>query len=246
MAQVADTHAPGAWSPERHCYLCGQPLGDNYNADHVPPRRIFPSQIRRDLKENLLTLKTHPSCQKAYQKDEEYFFNTLLPNALPSAVGPMLAKDFKALIERDKPSRKLSGTILRQFEERPGGLVLPHGLIVQRLQPGRVDRIVWKIVRGLHSHETGNFLSEQQPRAIEIYGPFDHREIPDYIDALRRQQPKGHTPTCFEYTLVDFSRLPGWNGPPLHAALITLWQSYLIFQGFHDPSCACDKCKQVS
>jgi hypothetical protein len=47
---------------------------------------------------NLLTLKTHVRCQKAYQRDEEYFFKTLLPNALQSSVGTLLAADFKALI----------------------------------------------------------------------------------------------------------------------------------------------------
>ena len=63
------------WTRDTHCYLCGDALGDDSNRDHVPPRRIFPSAIRRRLTVDLLTLRTHPRCHEVYQQDEEYFFN---------------------------------------------------------------------------------------------------------------------------------------------------------------------------
>ena len=240
VAETETVAPPLNWTRDTHCYLCGDALGDDSNRDHVPPRRIFPSAIRRELKVDLLTLRTHPRCHAVYQRDEEYFFNALLPNALPSRVGPLLAQDFRDLVRRDSVANRLSRTIERELEGRPGELILPRDLLVQRVQPGRVDNIAWKIVRGLYTHHTNLFLPEQQPRAIEIYGPFD-REHPDYVRALASRILHGHTPSCFAYTFADFREIENWTGVSLHVWLLNLWESYFIFSGFHDPSCICDR-----
>jgi hypothetical protein len=65
-------------------YLCGEPIGAvQASLNHVPPKRLFPSSMRSTLREPLVTLKTHPDCHKPWGWDEEYFFNSLLPGALP-------------------------------------------------------------------------------------------------------------------------------------------------------------------
>lgn len=234
------TRSASTWNVNECCYLCGQAL-DEYNADHVPPRRIFPTAMRPGLKGGLLTLRTHPACQKAYQRDEEYFFNTLLPGALQSGVGPHLAEDFKGLIGRDRPSAKLSETVRRQFEDRPSGLVLPNGLLVQRVEGSRLTRVVWKITRGLFAHHKGLFLPESTPRFIRNHGPFDG-EPPDYMRPLMARVGRGHTRECFAYEFADSTEITGWTDAKLNFWLLNFWETHLFFVAFHDPGCQCPKC----
>jgi hypothetical protein len=232
-------------SPSRsgECYLCGLALdgADETNRDHVPPRRIFPKRIRTQLKVDMLTLRTHSRCQTMFARDEEYFFYTLLPGGLQSKVGEMLAEDFRHLIAHDKIAAKLSASVRRQFEERPSGLVLPNGLVVQRVQGSRLTRIVWKIIRGLFTFERHQFLPEDKARSIQIIGPFD-REVPDYIVPLLNRPRLGHTPECLGYTYADSSEIPAWTGTTLHMWLMVLWERYLLYAAFHDPSCECSRC----
>lgn len=75
----------------------------------------------------LMTSRTHERCQSDYARDEEYFCNTLLPNALASRVGPLLAHDFRHLIRQDEIAERLSETVRRQFDELLEGV--PRRLI---------------------------------------------------------------------------------------------------------------------
>jgi hypothetical protein len=230
------------WSVETHCYLCGMAFVEkNWNRDHVPPRRVFPSAIRRALTSDLLTLRTHVACQQAFARDEEYFFNSLLPNALAGPLGPMLSEDFKALIARDSPAKKLSETIKRNFDTRPSGLILPGGLVVLRVDGDRLTRVVWKIVRGLFAVEYGRFLPEDTARKIEIVGPFD-REVPEHIIPLIARPRSGHTLTCFGQTFADSNEVKEWDGAVLYMCLLEFWGCYLLYAAFHDPDCNCERC----
>jgi hypothetical protein len=230
------------WSVATHCCLCGELLErEACNHDHVPPRRFYPSAVRSALTTDLLTLETHVTCNAAFGRDEEYFFNTLLPNALQSAVGPLLAADFTDRINRDTVAKKLSETVKRQFEERPGGLVLPGGLLLQEYDSGRVRRVVWKIVRGLFAVEHGLYLREDHDCYVELIGPFDS-EVPPYFVALTRRPRRGHTPSCFGYTYTDWREQPAWEGAQLHLWLLELWETYRVFVSFHDPACSCARC----
>lgn len=227
-----------------HCYLCGQPLTENgpTNRDHVPPKRIFPKNARRVVKGGLLVLRTHQNCQSAYARDEEYFFNTLLPNALGGPVGSDLAQDFQHLIRRDSVAALLSETVRRQFDPRPSGLVLPNGLVLQRVQGDRLHRIAWKMVRGLFAVEHGRLLPEDKGRSIGISSPFE-QGFPDLFRPLIARPTLGHTPKCFGYVFTDSTtELPDWDGPALHLWVIYLWETYLIHVAFHDPTCACERC----
>jgi len=231
------------WTPDDFCYLCGRQLTDRLNADHVPPKRIFPSAIRAKLKGvDLLTLKTHPECQKAYQWDEEYFFTTLLPDALWSTVGNQLAEDFKDLIGPDKPSAKLSETVRRQFEDRPSGLVLPGNMVIQRVQGSRLFNIAWKIARGLFAFHNRRFLPDTTPKFIKMHGPFDG-DLPDYMKVLVQRSGRGHSRECFAYQFADTDEISGWSEEgKAHVWLMNFWETHLFFVGFHDPTCDCDKC----
>jgi hypothetical protein len=236
------------WSPASHCYLCGNEHGEDSlcNVDHVPPKRVFPKALRMALpaqKLNLLTIKAHIACQQPYQRDEEYFYNTLLPSALQAKVGPLIADDFTNLIGRDSPSAKLSQTVKRQFEERPGGLVLPRGMLVQRVEGNRLHLVVWKIVRGLFTHHTSRFIPETTARFIKGHGPFDGT-IPDYMQPLVNRAGRGHTREAFSYEFADSDEVDGWDTGKAHWWLLNFWETHLYFVCFHDPDCACENCRE--
>ncbi len=61
------------------CYICGKPLVAPTSSDHVPPRQLYPSEIRKAHAPNLLTIAVHDHCNRSYQHDEDYFVNTLAP-----------------------------------------------------------------------------------------------------------------------------------------------------------------------
>jgi hypothetical protein len=191
------------------------------------------------LSESLLTVPTHRACQQGFGRDEEYFYNTLLPNALPSSVGDLLKADFSDLIRRDTVAEKLSRTVHRQFETRPSGLVLPGGLIVQRVFANRIYNVVWKITRGLFTHHTGRLLPDDTPRTIEQYGPYD-RDRPGHVEYMFGLEPHGHSQNCFSYTFTTYTNPE--DGVFLHLWLFVFWESCSFFVGFHDPECACPKC----
>ena len=136
------------------CYLCGEPIGRvTASMDHVPPARFFSTALRPTLRRPLLTLRTHPACHSGWDREEEYFYNSLLPSVLDAPLGPSLAADFRAS-QRHPENRRLAETVRRQFERNPGGLHLPPGLLVQRFDGARLTAVAWKIVRGLFAGGT--------------------------------------------------------------------------------------------
>ena len=178
---------------------------------------------------------------------QEYFLNTFLSAALQfSKVSKQLSDDFRNLIGRDRVAERLSQTVRRQFDTRPSGLVLPHGLIVQRVAGDRLTRTIWKSVRGLFPAELGRFLPEDKAGSIQIVGPFD-RDVPDYIVPFIGRPRRGHTVTCFGYTFTDSSEVKNWKeASPLHIWLVELWETHLLYAAFHDPDCRCARCTEDS
>src|SRR5688500_10251791 len=70
-AQRSRRHLPEG----TRCYLCGEVITreQNWNRDHVPPKRVFGSAIRNEFQPNLAWLPTHVECNSSYREDEEYF-----------------------------------------------------------------------------------------------------------------------------------------------------------------------------
>jgi hypothetical protein len=221
------------------CYLCGLSIGRTHpTMDHVPPGRFFPSAVRASLGKPLLTLKAHPNCHKPWGKDEEYFFNTLLRGVLNGPLGADLAKDFRASLKHDG-SRRLAEAVLRQFEEKPSGLVLPPGRLIQRLDGTRLARVVWKIVRGLYFAERGVVLPEETPRRIEIYGPQDP-QAPGIVLAVMGETSRGLFPSVLDYKVMtdDAVAAEFWD--------LLFWDRHVAFVAFHDPlRCTCTDCRRL-
>lgn len=223
------------------CYLCGLPIGKTTpTLDHTPPKRLFPSRLRKTLKVNLLTLKAHPHCHKPWKYDEEYFFNTFLPHALDAPLGAQLAEDFKKSLKVPQNLR-LALTVKKQFDQNPSGLILLGDAVIQKFDGARLTRVIWKIVRGLFFADSGKTvaLPVATPFSLEIYGPLDP-PAPAYVIALMGEPSCGLVPQVLDYKVLkaEDSAAQFWN--------LLLWERYVIFVAFHEPGiCKCGACQTL-
>jgi hypothetical protein len=215
------------------CYLCGLPIHKDASADHVPPQQFFARPIRQAVNLNkLATLPTHAGCNTAYGKDEEYFVWSLAPIAAGSQAADALNAT-NAVMFRSGRAQGLGLKTLAEFEERPGGLYLPHGLIVKRVEGDRIKRVAWKIVRGLYRIETGAVLPENTVFALELVEP-ENREPPvlgELSELVKAQPSRGAYPGIFDYKYLDARagshRLHGWG--------MLLWDRIMAFVGHFHP-----------
>ena len=208
-------------------------MKESISADHVPPKQFYPDEIRRTHAPNLLTIPVHDECNKAYQYDEDYFVNTLAPFAKGSYTGDALLREvFKKYSAGEKIG--LVHKVLKEFEYRPSGLVLPPGLIAKRLEGKRVHRIAWKIVRGLYFHEFGVVLPEYTPNDFEIVPP-DRAPPKEFILGLPDHPIRGQHPGVFDFKYAKFPTINNFN----YWALL-LWDRIILIVKFHDPACSCE------
>ena len=115
-------------SQDKICYLCLKPilLKSEFSADHVPPLQIFPEDVRKKFNlSKLTTLPAHYSCQKIYQKDEDYFVTTFSAFAAGTDIGALLWKTVSRNLRRPNQT-KLREMILGEFSEKsPVGIYAP-------------------------------------------------------------------------------------------------------------------------
>lgn len=216
------------------CYLCGNPIETDRSDDHVPPKQFFPESIRAQVNLNrLITIPAHRTCNEGFGKDEEYFTWTLGSIAMSSPTGRALVDD-NARTFRSGKAVGLGLKTLREFEERPSGLHLPHGLVVKRVEGARLVRVVWKVVRGLYFIETSNVLSEATRRKIDIIEPVRAPQSQDnpIWEAVKAKPSKGVYPGIFDYKYLDVSK----EGLRLHIWGLLLWDQVMIFIAHHHPA----------
>lgn len=216
------------------CYLCGEPLCNPIDRDHAPPRQLYADDIRKQHSPNLLTIPVHRACNQAYQHDEDYFVNTLMPFARGSYSGnAFYSKTLRKFKRGEK--RGLVHRVLREFEHRPTGIVLPPGKIAKRFEGTRVHRVAWKIVRGLYFHHFNIFLPLSLPSGLRIVLP-DQEPPPDYFGVID-EATHGQYPGVFDYRFAKFPEVNNFN----YWAML-LWDRLLLLFTFHDPSCSCEAC----
>ena len=188
---------------------------------------------------NLLTIPAHPWCNKSYQSDEDYFFQSLAPLAHDSPVGQDLFKDMRRRYQRPE-GKRLYRMVRMEFDFRPGGLYLPRGIVLKRFDGKRIMRVVWKITRGLFFHHAQRFLPEYTPANFLGIGPRDGLPKPD--DELYFQlKTYGEHPDIFAYSFIHVSE----ENENFHGWYLRFWESFLFRVLFHDPECSCDLCAQT-
>ena len=153
------------------CYLCGKTGGDDWSVDHVPPKQLFAPSLRRSHNfDRLVTLPTHTGCNRAYADDEEYLTWTFGQVAVGSPAADAVVAHHGTKLRRGE-AIGLSKRILDQYEERPSGLVLPRDQIAIRVDRQRLQRVLWKIVRGLHMVEHHDFVAGDERFRLELIEP---------------------------------------------------------------------------
>jgi len=220
------------------CYLCGQPLAEPINRDHVPADQIFAKALRRENKLRLTTVPVHRDCNSAYKLDEEYFVQTLVPFARGSVAGnAIFAKTIEEFHAGNRKTVSLVHRVLNAFEERPGGVYLPNGKIALRIEGDRFWRIVWKIVRGLHFVETGEVMPADWRVSYSVILPGE--PVPAHFAAFMQisREDFGAHKGVFAYR-----REGAPTSPPLAYWALLFWDNVILTAAFHPPTCDCEEC----
>jgi len=210
--------------------LCGQPLAGELNDDHVPPKQIFAKQVRKTHSPNLETVQVHKSCNAEYQSDEDYFVSTLVPLAVETYAGRSVVEDQARRLATGRRTGLLN-FVHKEFESRPSGLVLPDGLLAKRYNRPRVERVAWKIVRGLYFLQEKRVLPEATPFGLQVASPPED-SVPSLLSFLDGVPSFGKYRAVFDYT---YRRI---EEPPMYLWAMLLWDRVILVLGHHEPIAA--------
>jgi hypothetical protein len=225
-----------------HCYLCSKPLTEPTSADHVPPLLFFPKEMRRKYNiSNLLTIPVHAECNLEYQLDEEYFVHTLLPMTRGSEAGDAHHIRIREKMQAGK-NVALVNKVMDEFKNVVKGVHLPANRIAKLIDHARFFRVLWKIIRGLHYHHTGEILPPEWGMRYWIMAPYEEPEefFKLYAES-GRELIHGKYPKLFSYFFDRFEP-DGWN---FQYWGFHLWDSIIVTAMFHDPTCGCETCQFV-
>jgi hypothetical protein len=223
--------------PGTVCYLCGQVIGpsDDWNRDHVPPSRIFATEVRRQHNPNLAWLYSHGRCNSAYRADEEYFVASFVGHVRTPTANAVFA-------ELGEAARRGHGVgLLREVISRFGTIVGPRGEVLYSFDSARVNRFLWKLVRGLYHLELGAVLPENLQAPIHLISPATpvaDLENLGWFPAVRDTEPLARYGGVFDYKWL------GWKDDELrgHAFAMLFWDGLIAATLFHDPRCRCGSC----
>ena len=160
------------------CIYCKKNAGDH--PDHVPPKGLFP-------KPRPCTLVTVPSCEKcnkAFEKDDEYFKRIILmrQDVGDSPAGSKLLPNLFRDIDR-KESMGLSKTIIRTLREEE--VRTPSGIFqgkapVYEADTRRLERTIKRVAYAFTYHVTHELL----PDDYEIVVHTTLEEDKTFIDMI--------------------------------------------------------------
>jgi len=130
------------------CFLCGALGADT--REHIIPRCFF--ENRQTPPNNEWILPSHLACNSATTKDEEYVSMTFATSRPPGVTTN------QERFERTK--RALGRTEAAGLRERFMGALqpLPSGGAVQKLETGRLERVLAKICKGILYKGAGRFI----------------------------------------------------------------------------------------
>lgn len=226
------------------CYFCGEEIEGESANDHVPPLSFFPRSLRRRFNlSQLITLPSHNTCNAAYGLDEEYFRVSVAVRAEKTFAGKHLWKDIGDKF-RKGGNEKLAELIRSEFQNRTSsGIYFPPGLIAKRFDVQRIDRVIWKIVRGLFYHRYERVLSESTPHYCALYDDQQARplEVNKFWNAMMVRECLGKYSGVFDYKMDQAADSP----TAMHACCMLFWDSVPFYCIFHDPDCDCDLCEET-
>ena len=218
------------------CYLCGKPIPESeWTRDHVPPKQIYPSEIRKNHSMNLEWLPAHRGCNEAYREDEDYFTHAVGSTQNDTIALDALWKDFE---RTHKKNRRIGRDVLSEFSK----IILPEGKIAKHFDPEKVYRIIWKIIRGLHFKEFSRVLPIDTPRQLTIFDPENPTDTAKFLLEIssRESDDLGHTGGVFDYRFYMSEK------PPAIVWGLLFWDR-IIFLGIHHSfECNCKRCRGIT
>lgn len=226
------------------CYLCGNRIAESPSQDHVPPQQFFAPELRRSRNlDRLVTLPAHAACNRAYSADEDYTVAILVATAMGSEAADEIIRHHAAKFKCGS-MQGLIRKVLDSFDQTPSGLVLPRDAVAIRLEGARVERVVWKIVRGLYFHEKSAILPEDTLHTMEMREP-ENRDLLD-LDAfwghVKSQPSLGEYQEVFAYKYLEAQA----SGARLHAWAMLWWERISYFVAHDDPALGVSSTNQVS
>lgn len=134
-------------------------------------------------------------------------------------------------------SQGLIKAVIQSF----GTVIGPGGEVTFEFNKSRVDRTIWKIVRGIYYRDLGIVLPEGRPGLIRwINRQEASSKIPqiEWYPMVRDTASLGRYPDVFDYKWVC------WKDGDLrgHAVGMLLWDGLIVLTIFHDPACGCPEC----
>ena len=221
------------------CYLCGQTLDPSTTREHVIDRQFFPSKFRKTGKAKLFQLPAHMECNKSFQPDEDYFFMSLSPLAKNSAAGSLLWRDLAKRIKR-KQNAGLTLLVRSEFSNTlPSGIILPSNKMLKKFDGKRIERVIWKITRGLFFKIYNQILSDNTPRYIRNIDPqqVQPENIQSIYNEVKNQIENGDHPGIFAFKYIKVPDVDNF-----HVWAMLFWDHLIFLVMFHDPKCSCVHC----
>ena len=184
---------------DARCYLCGNPIvpDEEWDRDHVPPKRIFALAVLQQHSPNLEWLYTHKASNRAYREDEEYFIVSFAGH-VKTATASAVMND----IRRGAAKGHLVG-LINDVLSRFARIMRARGERVYTWDSARVERALWKIFRGIYSLESSTFLPEAWIHPMWLVPPnSDPSKLEglEWFRAVRETQPLARYGAVFDYS----------------------------------------------
>ena len=129
---------------------------------------------------------------------------------------------------------------IREEARSPGGILLP-GLSAIEYDSARVNRVIWKIVRGLFNIELSRFLPDDTPHLVQyVHGSntgLDPEPVQRILAIVLGQEERGEYRRIFAY---KHAMNPQENNVAAWAFLF--WDRHIFLTAHHDPECTCPRC----
>lgn len=107
---------------------------------------------------------------------------------------------------REGKNEGLAFMIKNEFQDRaPAGIAFPDERIAKRYDDERVNRVIWKIVRGLFHHEAGQHLPEDAKHSCMLHD-FQQAQDPTakkLWDIMMTRAARGKYPGVIDYKLAQ-------------------------------------------
>lgn len=140
----------------KNCIFCGKPADTR---EHIPAKQLFKGTPAK----NLITVPSCTTCNKSFQKDEDFFrqfYVSMIMSKSPGAKSLFENEISRAILRSPKLARQMFSQMkLVDFYTKSGVyLGKKTAYKVSDMDKQRIDRVVRKIIQGLFFYRFGASL----------------------------------------------------------------------------------------